>query len=111
MDWERWADRSRPRSRIAWAAPSEAGEPSWADTPADVTSTAIARSLSHCRAIASAMGLRQVLPWQTKTMRIGEDRVRSYSQITRSPDAYQSSSLPVYRSSMAERRIFIVGVS
>src|SRR5688572_23446954 len=68
----RCADRSTERSIATSRAPSEAGAPSHAAVPALPTEISDRlRSAANRRASASAIGLRQVLPVQTKSTRIG----------------------------------------
>src|SRR5690606_33228027 len=62
-----WVERSRPRSAATCTAPSDAGAPGAAATPADFTATCFhARRSASLRAIAIASGLRHVLPVHTK---------------------------------------------
>src|SRR3954463_10058481 len=65
-DCARWELRSMLRSMPTSSEPSDAGAPSHALVPALATSTSDSpRSMLILRAIASASGLRQVLPVQT----------------------------------------------
>src|SRR5437773_4600978 len=56
---------SMPSSFSARTACSLGGSPSTAPTPADITRNSF-RPLTACRKSPSAMGLRQILPVQTK---------------------------------------------
>src|SRR5665213_1132289 len=63
----RWRERSTPRSIPIRIAPSLAGAPSAAPVPALANVTSSPRCCAIWRASASASGLLQVLPVQTKT--------------------------------------------
>src|SRR3954470_9277761 len=96
-----------PRSIATSNAPSDAGAPSQALVPALATSTSdIPRSIATLRASASAIGLRQVLPVQTKRIFTSADETRyAFSQNIRGDRARADDSRSPTRAIHDGRRL------
>src|SRR3954467_1310149 len=88
----RFCARCSPRSMLRSIAtrrePSDAGAPSHALVPALATSTSVSpRSMAILRAMASDIGLRQVLPVQTNRIFIPAQAVKILAWVLTAEDA------------------------